>query len=333
MSNYGIIEPFDIDAGELDGLSPQQCFVLGVEWSTVRDALDARRELGPMMVHAANVPRLMRRPDEGVVDRAATRAARREDVALAEGEFRPARTVAAPDARLRAMMSSGVHGSSFLSCSRPGCAFRVAVVRFPGMERSGLEPDEQRAPGPGSAPCTPHHGMSSAEGRLRACGSAPPFRSVEAAESAAPSLVDSRPAPPFARLSTAHVPHGRYQTGDTTPVPDVEKVERNHRRFQPSNTTTHRGIGHDPAREEAQAIAYSARQRASRENQRTLDEGPSNEPAAEEAARGMARAEYRAEGRRGVVAAGSPAIEAAATPCAKYVLLGRRAQCVAGRRG
>lgn len=53
-----IIEPFDVDDGELDGLSPQLCFVLGVEWAMVREALDADRQLGPLWVHAQNVPRL-----------------------------------------------------------------------------------------------------------------------------------------------------------------------------------------------------------------------------------------------------------------------------------
>lgn len=29
------VEPFDVDDGELDGLTPAECFVLGVEWQMV----------------------------------------------------------------------------------------------------------------------------------------------------------------------------------------------------------------------------------------------------------------------------------------------------------
>lgn len=32
MSEFNLCEPFGIDDGELDELSPQECFVLGVEW-------------------------------------------------------------------------------------------------------------------------------------------------------------------------------------------------------------------------------------------------------------------------------------------------------------
>lgn len=32
MSGFELVEPFDIDDGELDGISPQEAFVLGVEW-------------------------------------------------------------------------------------------------------------------------------------------------------------------------------------------------------------------------------------------------------------------------------------------------------------
>lgn len=52
------VEPFNIDAGELDGLSPQQCFVLGYELADVsrRAELDSRGFGGP--VHADNHDRL-----------------------------------------------------------------------------------------------------------------------------------------------------------------------------------------------------------------------------------------------------------------------------------
>jgi hypothetical protein len=38
MTEFGLIRPFDIDDGQLDGLRPQECFVLGYELAQV-DAL------------------------------------------------------------------------------------------------------------------------------------------------------------------------------------------------------------------------------------------------------------------------------------------------------
>lgn len=35
MSQYALVQSFHIDHGELDGLRPQECFVLGVEWQGV----------------------------------------------------------------------------------------------------------------------------------------------------------------------------------------------------------------------------------------------------------------------------------------------------------
>jgi hypothetical protein len=57
MDGFDLIEPFDIDGGELSGLSPELCFTLGVEWGKVTSALDAG-ELGPFPIHAENVARL-----------------------------------------------------------------------------------------------------------------------------------------------------------------------------------------------------------------------------------------------------------------------------------
>lgn len=54
---FGLAEPFDIDDGELDGLTPQQCFVLGVEWATFRHAMQSGDEIG-MMIHAENCQRI-----------------------------------------------------------------------------------------------------------------------------------------------------------------------------------------------------------------------------------------------------------------------------------
>ena len=36
MSEYRLVESFDIDDGSLDGLTNNECFALGVEWAMVR---------------------------------------------------------------------------------------------------------------------------------------------------------------------------------------------------------------------------------------------------------------------------------------------------------
>ena len=38
-ATFKLVEPFDIDGGELDGTSPQECFSMGVEWQMFRDRL------------------------------------------------------------------------------------------------------------------------------------------------------------------------------------------------------------------------------------------------------------------------------------------------------
>lgn len=54
---YELVEPFDIDDGELDGLSPQECFTLGVEWQAVRANLESGDDF-TWTVHAENRGRL-----------------------------------------------------------------------------------------------------------------------------------------------------------------------------------------------------------------------------------------------------------------------------------
>ena len=39
MAEFGLIKSFDIDNGELDGFTPQQCFVLGYELCQIDEAL------------------------------------------------------------------------------------------------------------------------------------------------------------------------------------------------------------------------------------------------------------------------------------------------------
>jgi len=33
---WGLVEPFDTDRGELEGIPPRECFALGVEWQIFR---------------------------------------------------------------------------------------------------------------------------------------------------------------------------------------------------------------------------------------------------------------------------------------------------------
>lgn len=54
---FGLIERFFIDDGELEGLTPQECFVLGYEMAEV-SALADKDEGFQKMVHAQNNQRL-----------------------------------------------------------------------------------------------------------------------------------------------------------------------------------------------------------------------------------------------------------------------------------
>jgi hypothetical protein len=57
MAAFGLVKPFGIDDGELDGLSPQQCFVLGYELAQIDAALEAGNVISKL-VHAANRERI-----------------------------------------------------------------------------------------------------------------------------------------------------------------------------------------------------------------------------------------------------------------------------------
>ena len=56
--DYGLVEPFGIDDGSLDGLSPQECFTLGVEWEMFRQRLKAEETAFQEQVHSANAGRM-----------------------------------------------------------------------------------------------------------------------------------------------------------------------------------------------------------------------------------------------------------------------------------
>lgn len=59
MAEFGLVKPFDIDDGQLDGLSPQQCFVLGYELAQIDALLELPHAIS-RPVHAANRRRIKR---------------------------------------------------------------------------------------------------------------------------------------------------------------------------------------------------------------------------------------------------------------------------------
>ncbi len=54
---YGLEFSFGIDDGELDGLRPQECFVLGYELAMIRHKLEGKEGFD-QMVHAENRDRI-----------------------------------------------------------------------------------------------------------------------------------------------------------------------------------------------------------------------------------------------------------------------------------
>jgi hypothetical protein len=64
MAEFGLLESFGIDDGELDGLSPQACFALGVEWQkywqwSLNYKAGVALPLSPQLLHAANLKRVL----------------------------------------------------------------------------------------------------------------------------------------------------------------------------------------------------------------------------------------------------------------------------------
>lgn len=57
-ADYRCVEPFDIDHGELDGMTPQECFTLGVEWQMFRRQMEDGEPF-ERQVHSANADRLI----------------------------------------------------------------------------------------------------------------------------------------------------------------------------------------------------------------------------------------------------------------------------------
>jgi len=58
MSDFGLIRPFAIDNGELEGMTPQQIFVLGYELAQLDHLIDKCKYGFTKMFHAANIERL-----------------------------------------------------------------------------------------------------------------------------------------------------------------------------------------------------------------------------------------------------------------------------------
>lgn len=56
-ATWGDCEPFGIDHGELDGLTPAECFVLGVEWQMIA-ALAGKPDGFTRTAHRDNQERL-----------------------------------------------------------------------------------------------------------------------------------------------------------------------------------------------------------------------------------------------------------------------------------
>ncbi len=57
MNNTGefsLVEPMNIDDGELDGLSNEMCFVLGTEWENIRHLL-LKKQSFRIMFHSENL--------------------------------------------------------------------------------------------------------------------------------------------------------------------------------------------------------------------------------------------------------------------------------------
>lgn len=57
MADFGLVKTFDIDDGQLDGLSPQECFVLGYELAAIDHMLTRPHRIS-LPVHAANKDRI-----------------------------------------------------------------------------------------------------------------------------------------------------------------------------------------------------------------------------------------------------------------------------------
>ena len=58
MSKFAPIRSFYIDDGELDGMTPQEIFVLGYELARVDELIDSCESFTMPLVHADNIQRI-----------------------------------------------------------------------------------------------------------------------------------------------------------------------------------------------------------------------------------------------------------------------------------
>ena len=60
MAEFGLKKSFEIDNGQLDGLSPQECFVLGYELAKIDDMLESEVDGFDQICHTANRQRIVK---------------------------------------------------------------------------------------------------------------------------------------------------------------------------------------------------------------------------------------------------------------------------------
>lgn len=59
MADFGLVEPFDVDDGQLDGIRPNEIFTMGVEFEMLRQRLLPGEENFRIYVNRKNSERLI----------------------------------------------------------------------------------------------------------------------------------------------------------------------------------------------------------------------------------------------------------------------------------
>jgi len=70
-SEFGLVEPFDIDDGSLNTMTPEYAFALGVEWQLFRQRLDSGKSFATfcMVENATRFVKMAERHKRFVEDR------------------------------------------------------------------------------------------------------------------------------------------------------------------------------------------------------------------------------------------------------------------------
>lgn len=73
-TDWGLVEPFDTDDASLDGISPAECFALGVEWQRFLDRLKQGKRFTDLCLanNAARLSKMAERHRRYVEYRAAS---------------------------------------------------------------------------------------------------------------------------------------------------------------------------------------------------------------------------------------------------------------------